>query len=82
VGGILGTALLFLIGILVFVLGRKKPGSDRMGQSPNIPVARDDGKAEGERVGGALRNERGEAVGGRLRYDGVLNEDGLLQSDD
>jgi hypothetical protein len=81
VGGILGTALLFLISILVFSLGRRKTDPESMGQSPEIPVARDYGKAQPDLVGGDLRNEGAEAVGGRLRYD-VLSEDGRLQSDD
>jgi hypothetical protein len=82
VGGILGTALLFLIGILVFSLGRRKASSDRMGESPEIPVAMDYGRAQRELVGGALRNEGAHPVGGGFQYDGVLNEDGRLQSDD
>jgi hypothetical protein len=81
-GGNLGTTVLFLtIGILLFVLVRRKASSDRMGQSPEIPVAGDVDKAHRGAVGGTLSQEE-ETVGGRLRYADVLGEDGLLQSDD
>jgi hypothetical protein len=80
VGGILGTALLFLIGIVIFLLRRRKT---RVDQTPAFPASGYDANKPGEFEGGGLsKGEMGENVGGRLRYDGVLNEEGILQSDD
>jgi hypothetical protein len=56
---------------------------DEDDQSPALPASRANGNKQGKVEGGRLgSNERGATVGGRLRYDGVLNEDGVLQSDD
>ena len=79
-GGILGAVVLFLMGMVIFLLRRRNTRTD---QSPELPASGDDGNKQGEVEGGRLgKNERGETVSGRLRYDGVLNEDGILQSGD
>jgi hypothetical protein len=47
-----------------------------------LPVSGDDKNNQGNVDGGRLeKDEKGDTIGGRLRYDGVVNEDGILQSD-
>jgi hypothetical protein len=80
VGGILGTALLLLIGIVIFLVQRRNTCID---QTPELPTSRDNTNKPGEVEGGRMgKFESGENIGGRLRYDGILNVDGVLQSDD
>jgi hypothetical protein len=70
VGGILGVGLFFLIGVVLFLLRPRN-------SLPDLTTSGDDTNAE--RLG---KDKRVGTVGGRLRYNDILNEDGILQSGD
>jgi hypothetical protein len=89
VGGILGATVLFLVGLVIFLLRRRNTHVYQTPELPTseddaeLPTSEDDANKPGVFEAGKLgKVETRENVGGRLRYDGVLNEDGILQSDD
>jgi hypothetical protein len=81
VGGIVGAALLFLMGVLIFLLHRRSARPAVVDQKPDLPVALNAGdERKSTEIGGMLRNERREEpLGGRLRYEA---QDGQLNSHD